>query len=245
MQLNRNLDGILLDKIKNNLKSNFRKIKEFPKYLDEILRKIGNKISEYTPIIVGAAISASPLYAKAPILTGLQIKNLYKGTGGKVLEYGLMMIGFSTLALFTLLGIHGLMYPNNGHLQYLGSSNGYQGFVPDGVISYKGHIDPKGELVLDNGTTLNHVIWNGQDVNKIIKNYDAIEQLDKQKHVNLQNVYIIKGEVPTKEVKINGQIYYVIDANRINKRNIIGYITNSPYQFLAIINILRTISSIL
>jgi len=228
----------LLDKIENNLKSNFRKIKEYPRHLDE-------RLKEYAPIIVGATIAALPLYAKAPILTVLQIKNLYKGTGGKVLEYGLMMIGFSTLALFTLLGIHGLMYPNNGHLQYLGSSDGYQGFVPDGVISYKGHIDPKGELVLDNGTTLNHVIWNGQDVNKIIKNYDAIEQLDKQKHVNLQNVYIIKGEVPTKEVKINGQIYYVIDADRINKRNIIGYITNSPYQFLAIINILRTISSIL
>jgi hypothetical protein len=237
MQLFDDLDSIL-DKIENNLKSNFRKIEEFPKYLDK-------RLEEYAPIIVGAAISASPLYAKAPILTGLQIKNLYKGTGGKVLEYGLMMIGFSTLALFTLLGIHGLMYPNNGHLQYLGSPHGYQGFIPDGIISYKGHIDPKGELVLDNGITLNHVIWNGQDVNKIIKNYDAIEQLDKQKHANLQNVYIIKGEVPTKEVKINGQIYYVIDANRINKRNIIGYITNSPYQFLAIINILRTISSIL
>jgi hypothetical protein len=241
MQLFDDLDSIL-DKIENNLKDNFEKIKgkikEFPKYLDE-------RLEEYGPIIVGAAISASPLYVKAPILTGLQIKNLYKGAGGKVLEYGLMMIGFSTLVLFTLLGIHGLMYPNNGHLQYLGSPNGYQGFVPDGIISYKGHIDPKGELVLDNGTTLNHVIWNGQDANIIIKNYDAIEQLDKQKHVNLQNVYIIKGEVPTKEAKINGQIYYVIDANRINKRNIIGYITNSPYRFLAIINILRTISLIL
>jgi hypothetical protein len=228
----------LLDKIENNLKSNFRKIKEFPKYLDERLEK-------YEPIIKGAAIAALPLYAKAPILTGLQIKNLYKGTGGKVLEYGLMIIGFSTLALFTLLEIHGLMPSNNGYLQYLGSPNGYQGFVPDGVISYRGHIDPKGELVLDNGTTLNHVIWNGQDANIIIKNYNAIEQLDKQKHVNLQNIYIIKGEVPTKEVKINGQIYYVIDADRISKRNIIGYITNSPYRFLAIINILRTISSIL
>jgi hypothetical protein len=244
MQLYKSLDDIL-HKIENNVKDNFEKIKEFPKYLDERLKEIGNKISEYTPIIVGAAISASPLYAKAPILTGLQIKNLYKSIESKILGYGLMIIGFSTLALFTLLGIHGLISPNNGHLQYLGSSNGYQGFVPDGVISYKGHIDPKGELVLDNGITLNHVIWNGQDVNTIIKNYDAIEQLDKQKHVNLQNVYIIKGEVPTKEVKINGQIYYVIDANRINKRNIIGYITNSPYRFLAIINILRTISLIL
>jgi hypothetical protein len=227
----------LLDKIENNLKSNFRKIKEFPKYLDEILK-------EYAPIIKGAAIAALPSTIKISYLAGLYARNSYGGVRGKVLEYGLM-IGFSTLALFTLLGIHGLISSNNGHLQYLGSPNGYQGFVPDGIISYKGHIDPKGELVLDNGTTLNHVIWNGQDANIIIKNYDAIEQLDKQKHVNLQNVYIIKGEVPTKEVKINGQIYYVIDANRINKRNIIGYITNSPYQFLAIINILRTISSIL
>jgi hypothetical protein len=237
MQLFDDLDSIL-DKIENNVKDNFEKIEEFPKYL-------GKRLKKYAPIIEDAAIAASPFPIKISCLARLYARNSYGGVVGKVLEYGLMIIGFSTLVLFTLLEIHGLMSPNNGHLQYLGSPNGYQGFVPDGIISYRGHIDPKGELVLDNGTTLNHVIWNGQDVNIIIKNYDAIEQLDKQKHVNLQNVYIIKGEVPTKEVKINGQIYYVIDANRINKRNIIGYITNSPYRFLAIINILKTISSIL
>jgi hypothetical protein len=45
-------------------------------------RKFKDEISEYIPIyipIVGsAAITALPTYAKAPILAGLQIMNLYK-----------------------------------------------------------------------------------------------------------------------------------------------------------------------
>jgi len=245
MQLPRGLDGILR-KIEDNVKDNFEKIKgkirEFPKYLDERLEEIGNTIStkfkEYTPIIVGAAISASPLYAKAPILTGLHIKNLYKGTGGKVLGYGLIGVGVAAAIglgiMFGLNAIHSL--PSN-HVEYLGSPNGYEAFVPNGqTIPYHGHTDPTGTLVLPDGKTIGPAVWDGQYANTIIQNHDQIVQLNNQfvgqtdpvnnqPYVPLQDFYVIKGQVPIEQVTINGQTYYVIQANSINPANIAGFYT--------------------
>ena len=254
------MDGIL-GKIENNLKSNFRKIEEFPEYLDERLREIGNKISEYKPIIIGSAISASPLYVKAPILTGLQIKNLYEGTRGKLLGYGLIIGGVTAAVglgiMFGLNAIHSLP-SNNEHIQYVGSQNGYEAFAPQNTINYDGHTDPEGELILNNGTTIHNVIWDGRYAGTIIKNDNQIDQLNNQfvgqtdpiknqPYKPLLDVYIIKGPVPVENVTINGQTYYVIEANNINPANIAGFYTyqgwvpnfvtamNTPEAYAAVI----------
>jgi len=235
MQKPRGLDSILLGKIRNNVKDSFEKIKnkieEFPKYLDK-------RLEEYAPIIVGAAISASPIYAKAPILTGLQIKNLYKGTGGKLLGYGLIGIGAAVaVGLGIIFGLHPIHSLSSNHVQYLGSQNGYEAFVPHNTINYDGHTDPVGDLILPNGTTIhNDVIWDGQYANTIIQNHEQIVQLNNQfvgqtdpvnnqQYVPLQDFYVIKGQIPIQQVTINGQTYYVIEANSINPGNIAGFYT--------------------
>jgi len=230
------LDGIL-GKIENNLKSNFRKIEEFPEYLDERLREIGNKISEYKPIIIGSAISASPLYVKAPILTGLQIKNLYEGTRGKLLGYGLIGVGVAAAVglgiMFGLNAIHSL--PSN-HVEYVGSQNGYEAFVPQNTINYDGHTDPTGTLILNDGKTIESAVWDGQYANTIIQNHDQIDQLNNQfvgqtdpinnqPYPLQQDVYVFKGPVPIEQATLNGQTYYVIEANNINPANIAGFYT--------------------
>ena len=230
------MDGIL-GKIENNLKSNFRKIEEFPEYLDERLREIGNKISEYKPIIIGSAISASPLYVKAPILTGLQIKNLYEGTRGKLLGYGLIGVGVAAAVglgiMFGLNAIHSL--PSN-HVEYVGSQNGYEAFVPQNTINYDGHTDPTGTLILNDGKTIESAVWDGQYANTIIQNHDQIDQLNNQfvgqtdpinnqPYPLQQDVYVFKGPVPIEQATLNGQTYYVIEANNINPANIAGFYT--------------------
>ncbi|MFP3132304.1 MAG: hypothetical protein RXQ77_03115 [Candidatus Nanopusillus sp.] len=248
MQIPRGLDDIL-GKIGNNVKGNFEKFKnkigEFPKYLDERIKEIRDKtyikLKEYMPIIGGAAITALPLYAKAPILTGLHIKNLYKGTGGKLLGYGLIGAGVAIAVglgiVFGLNAIHSL--PSN-HIEYLGSSNGYEAFVPHDTINYNGHTDPTGDLILNNGNTVHDVIWDGQYSNTIIQNHNQIVQLNNQfvgqtdpvnnqQYVPLQDLYVIKGQVPIEQVTINGQTYYVIEASSINPANIAGFYTYSPW----------------
>ncbi|MFP3189135.1 MAG: hypothetical protein RXR07_08865, partial [Sulfolobaceae archaeon] len=86
MQLPRGLDWILHE-MKDKVKDRFEKIKDEAnrsiEYLDKKLKGIGdktyeklretkNKLSEYIPIYIpivgGAAITALPTYAKAPIL---------------------------------------------------------------------------------------------------------------------------------------------------------------------------------
>jgi len=120
-------------------------------------------------------------------------------------------------------------------VQY-GSPSGYEAFVPSGTINYKGQTDPEGDLILPNGTTLTNVIWNGQYASTIIQNHDQIVQLNdqfvgqtdpvnNQPYVNLQDFYVIKGQVPVQQVTINGQPYYVIEANNINPANIAGFYT--------------------
>jgi len=121
-------------------------------------------------------------------------------------------------------------------VQYVGSPSGYEAFVPSGTISYKGQTDPEGDLILNNGTTIHNTIWNGQYASTIIQNHNQIIQLNdqfvgqtdpvnNQPYVPQQDVYVIKGQVPVEQVTINGQPYYVIDANSINPANIAGFYT--------------------
>jgi len=117
-------------------------------------------------------------------------------------------------------------------LQYVGSPSGYEAFVPNGqTINYNEHTDPEGDLILSNGTTIQIVVWNEQYSGTIIQNHDQIVQLNNQfvgqtdpinnqQYVPLQDFYVIKGQVPIEQVTINGQTYYVIEANNINPADI-------------------------
>jgi len=122
-------------------------------------------------------------------------------------------------------------------VQYVGSPSGYEAFVPNGqTINYNGHTDPVGDLILNNGTTIQDVVWDGQYANTIIQNHNQIVQLNNQfvgqtdpfnnqQYVPLVDIYVIKGQVPVEQVTINGQTYYVIEANNINPANIAGFYT--------------------
>ena len=136
-------------------------------------------------------------------------------------------------------------------VQY-GSPSGYEAFVPSGTISYK-ETDPEGDLILPNGTTLTNVIWNGQYASTINQNHNQINQLNNQfvgqtdpinnqQYVNLQDFYVIKGQVPVEQVTINGQTYTVIEADKINPANIAGFYTYDKWvpNFEVAMNMPRT-----
>ena len=156
--------------------------------------------------------------------------------------------------MFGLNVIHSL--PSN-HIEYLGSQDGYEAFVPNGqTINYDGHTDPVGDLILNNGTTIQDVIWDGKYSNTIIQNHNQIVQLNNrfvgqtdpvnnQQHVPLQDFYVIKGQVPIEQVTINGQTYYVIEANSINPANIAEFYTYDKWvsNFEAAINTPGTYAS--
>jgi len=142
-------------------------------------------------------------------------------------------------------------------MQYVGSPSGYEAFVPSGTISYK-ETDPEGDLILPNGTTLTNVIWNGQYASTINQNHNQIDQLNNQfvgqtdpvnnqPYVPLQDFYVIKGQVPIEQVTINGQTYYVIEANNINPANIAGFYTYQGWvpNFEVAINTPGTYASVL
>ena len=66
-------------------------------------------------------------------------------------------------------------------VQYVGSPSGYEAFVPNGqTINYDGHTDPVGDLILNNGTTIQDVVWDGQYANTIIQNHNQIVQLNDE-----------------------------------------------------------------
>jgi hypothetical protein len=44
-----------------------------------------------------------------------------------------------------------------------------------------------------------------------------INPINKERYVHLQDIYVIKGQVPIKQVTLEGQIYYVILADKIDK----------------------------
>jgi len=132
---------------------------------------------------------------------------------------------------------------------YAGTPNGYQGFIPRGVVDHDGRKNPTGDLILDNKTTIRNTIWDGKYSDTIIQNHNQIVKLNnyfvgktnpvnKQQYVPLQDFYVIKGQVPIKQVTINGQTYYVIDANKINEANIAGFYTYREWidKFMAAIN---------
>ena len=138
------------------------------------------------------------------------------------------------LAVVAFLMLHNA---HEASVQYVGSPNGYEGFVPSGqTVNYDGNIDPTGDLILNNGTTIHNTVWDGQYANTIIQNHNQIVQLNNQfvgqtdpvnhqPYVNLQDFYVIKGQVPVQQVTINGQPYYVIEVNNINPANIAGFYT--------------------
>jgi len=136
-------------------------------------------------------------------------------------------------------------------VQYVGSPNGYEAFVPNGqTINYHGRTDPVGDLILPNGTTIhNDVIWDGQYASTIIQNHEQIVQLNNQfvgqtdpinnqPYVPLQDFYVIKGQVLVQQVTINGQTYYVIEASSINPGNLAGFYTYDKWvpNFVVAIN---------
>ena len=144
-------------------------------------------------------------------------------------------------------------------VQYVGSPSGYEAFVPNGqTTNYNGHTDPTGTLILSNGTTLHDVIWNGLYASTIIQNHNQIVQLNNQfvgqadpvnnqPYVPLQDLYVIKGQVPVEKATINGQTYYVIEADKINPANIAGFYTYDKWvsNFVAAMNTPGTYAAVL
>jgi len=144
-------------------------------------------------------------------------------------------------------------------MQYVGSPNGYEAFAPsDQTVNYNGHTDPVGDLILPNGTTLTNVIWDGQYASTIIQNHNQIVQLNNQfvgqtdpvnnqQYVPLQDFYVIKGQVPIQQATLNGQTYYVIEANKINPANIAGFYTYDKWvpNFEVAINTPGTTAAVL
>jgi len=140
-------------------------------------------------------------------------------------------------------------------VQYVGSPSGYEAFVPNGqTINYNENTDPVGDLILNNGTTIHNVIWDGQYASTIIHNHNQIVQLNSQfvgqtdpvnnqPYVPLQDFYVIKGQVPVEQATINGQTYYVIEANKINPADIAGFYTYDKWvsNFVAAMNTPGTI----
>ena len=129
---------------------------------------------------------------------------------------------------------------------------------PSGQINYNGNTDPAGDLILSNGTTIQNVIWNGPYASTINQNHNQIVQLNNQfvgqtdpvnnqPYVNLQDVYVVKGQVPVQQVTINGQPYYVIEANNINPANIAGFYTYDKWvpNFEVAMNTPGTIPAVL
>jgi len=135
-------------------------------------------------------------------------------------------------------------------VQYVGSPSGYEAFVPNGqTVNYNGQTDPVGNLILNNGNTIHDVVWNGQYASTIINNHNQIDQLNSQfvgqtdpvnnqQYVNLQDLYAIEGPAPIKLETINGQTYYVIEANKINPGDIAGFYTYDKWvsNFVAAMN---------
>jgi len=161
-------------------------------------------------------------------------------------------------AALAAVAVLALLLPAQRQAQYAGTPNGYQGFIPNGAVSYNGHQDPAGDLMLDNGTAIRDAIWDGQYANTIIQNHNQIVQLNSQwvgrtdpvnhqQYVPLQDLYVIKGQVPVQRVTINGQTYYVIEADKINPANIAGFYTYDKWvpNFVAAMNTPGTYAAVL
>ena len=124
---------------------------------------------------------------------------------------GVRLGWYVIVGVVVALAVVAFLMLHNAHeasVQYVGSPNGYEGFVPSGqTVNYDGNIDPTGDLILNNGTTIHNTVWDGQYAGTIIQNHDQIVQLNNQfvgqtdpvnhqPYVNLQDFYVIKGQVP-------------------------------------------------
>jgi|GEM_PF-1383961 len=216
----------LFNRFKDKIKNEYYKVKE----------EFKEKIEKYKPIIVDSAFAASPLLVKLLYSAGSYIANSHKGIGGNIIKYGLIGASLVLTVGGLIFGFHDIHSLSPNHVQELGSPNGYEAFVPHNTINYNGNTDPTGDLILNNGTTIHNTVWDGQYAGTIIQNHDQIVQLNNQfvgqtdpvnnqPYVNLQDFYVIKGQVPVEQVTINGQPYYVIEANNINPANIAGFYT--------------------
>jgi hypothetical protein len=176
--------------------------------------------------------------------------------GGVVVAVRYVIIGIVAIAAVVAATLTLLPPTHRAQMQYVGSPNGYEAFVPSGTISYKGQTDPVGDLILPNGTTLPNAVWNGRYAGTIIQNHNQIIQLNSQfvgqtdpvnnqPYVPLQDFYVIKGQVPIQQVAINGQVYYVIDADKISVANIAGFYTYQAWvpNFVAAMNTPGTIAA--
>jgi len=171
----------------------------------------------------------------------------------KYVVIGVVVVVVATALVLLLPTLHRVA------VQYVGSPSGYEAFVPNGqTINYDGHTDPEGDLILSNGTMIHDVVWDGQYAGTIIQNDNQIVQLNNQfvgqtdpinnqQYVPLQDFYVIKGQVPVEQETINGQTYYVIEANNINPANIAGFYTYQGWvhNFVTAINTPRTYAAVL
>jgi len=178
--------------------------------------------------------------------------------GGKATLYAAIGAVVIVIVILAVLYASGALRPQ-APLRYLGSPSGYEAFVPNGqTIDIDGQTDPLGDLILSNGTTLHDVIWDGQYAGTIINNHNQIVQLNNQfvgqtdpinnqPYVPLQDLYVIKGQVPIEQATINGQTYYIIEANKINPADIAGFYTYDKWvsNFVAAMNTPGTYAAVL
>jgi len=189
----------------------------------------------------------------------LKGKLLWVFLGGIVSAVRYVIVGVVVVVVVVAAALTLLPTLHRVPVQYVGSPSGYEAFVPDGqTISYNGHTDPTGTLILSNGNTIQNVVWDGKYAGTIIQNHNAIVQLNSQfvgqtdpvnnqPYVPLQDFYVIKGQVPIEQVAINGQTYYVILADKINPANIAGFYTYQAWvpNFIAAINTPGTTPAVL
>ena len=171
-------------------------------------------------------------FVRAATLKGLFWR--FDGVMG-ALKYAVIGVVIAVVVVAALVLL--LQTPHRAPNHYIGSPSGYEAFVPNGqTINYNGQTDPVGDLILNNGTTIYDVVWDGQYANTIIQDHNQIVQLNSQfvgqtdplnnqPYVPLQDFYVIKGQVPIMNTTIDGQTYYVIDANNINPADIAGFYT--------------------
>jgi hypothetical protein len=159
----------------------------------------------------------------------------------KYVVVGVVVVVVVVAALTLLPTLH------RASVQYVGSPSGYEAFVPSGTINYNGHTDPTGTLILSNGNTIQNAVWDGQYSGTIIQNHNQIVQLNDQLNGDMQDFYIIKGQVLIEQVTINGQTYYVIEADKINPADIAGFYTYQGWvpNFIAAINTPGTYAAVL
>jgi hypothetical protein len=252
------LDTIIKINIETKGKSN--------NLFNRFVEKVKNSIKGYSGIIKNSVWVFVPSYMRFPLQRILEAqKNLeileeYSGNSNKsyidriksgmskIAVYGLAAgVAVTSIVLGIIAGSHMIHSLPSNHVQYVGSQNGYEAFVPRDTIPFNGHTDPVGDLILNNGNTIHDVVWDGQYANTIIQNHNQIGQLNDQLNGDMQDFYIIKGQVPIQQVTINGQTYYVIEASSINPANIAGFYTYQAWvpNFVAAINTQGTYAAVL